>query len=152
TQADIVQIAGAFSGWRFDFRSDQIYFDDDEHEYSGSKDIYATTGGFGSAQSFASADGSTEVDSVTDIIFQHHDSDGKNTVARRTTKRLLEFFCHGGWATIDTGKKAIIDELVDTSSFDVDFDVQALLRAIFTHDAFYETAAQAPFSASTPKS
>ena len=118
----------------------------------GPKVIYGSTGGFAGAQSFAGPEGETEIDQVIDIIFQHRDSDGQNTVARRTTKRLLEFFCHGGWATIDASKKATIDEIIATSDFDVDFHVQTLLRAIFTHDAFYASAAQAPFGAGLPRS
>ena len=112
----------------------------------GPKQIYASTGGFAGAQSFANPEGETEVDQVIDLVFAHRDSDGRNTVARRTTKRLLEYFCHGGWATIDASKKATIDQLIATSSFDVDFNVQSLLRAIFTHDAFYATLSDAPFA------
>jgi uncharacterized protein (DUF1800 family) len=158
TQADIVQIARAFSGWRFDFDDNLVEFNDSQHDYMaqvplrGNKTIYGTAGGFPAAQSFAQPEGETEIDQVTDIIFRHRDSDGRNTVARRTTKRLLEFFCHGGWATIDATKKAIIDDLIATSGFDVDFDVQALLRALFTHDVFFETGVPAPFGAGTPRS
>src|SRR4029079_4332133 len=143
TQADIVQIARAFSGWRFDFDNNQPFFRQDRHDFManfparGPKGLYASTGGFAGAPSFANPEGETEIDQVIDIIFEHRDSDGKNTVARRTTKRLLEYFCHGGWATIDASKKTTIDQLIATSNFDVDFNVQTLLRAIFTHDAFY---------------
>jgi len=158
TQADIVQIARAFSGWRFDSDNNQPFFREDRHDFMaafpsrGPKVLYGSTGGFAGAQSFANPEGETEIDQVTDIIFQHRDSDGQNTVARRTTKRLLEYFCHGGWATIDASKKTTIDQLIATSNFDVDFNVQTLLRAIFTHDAFYATAAEAPFAASLPRS
>ena len=157
-QADIVQIARAFTGWRFDFDNNVLEFRESQHDFAsefpsrGPKRIYGTTGGFPMAQSFAQPEGETEIDQVTDIIFRHRDTDGRNTVARRTTKRLLEYFCHGGWATIDATKKAIIDDLIATSGFDVDFNVQTLLRAMFTHDAFYETAAPAPFGATTRKS
>jgi uncharacterized protein (DUF1800 family) len=157
TQADIVQIARAFSGWTFDRDNNLVFFRDSQHDYRaefpGAGTRRSTTaGGFPVAQSFAQPEGETEIDQVTDIIFRHRDSDGKNTVARRTTKRLLEYFCHGGFATIDATKKAIIDDLVTTSEFDVDFNVQTLLRAMFTHDVFYATGAAAPFGASTPKS
>jgi len=158
-QADIVQIARAFSGWDFDDDNNTPFFRDSQHDYRsefpgrGSKTIYGPTrGGFPAAQSFAQPEGETEIDQVTDIIFRHRDSDGKNTVARRTTKRLLEYFCSGVWATIDATKKAVIDDLILTSNFDVDFNVQSLLRAIFTHDAFYASGAAAPFGSSTPRS
>ena len=42
--------------------------------------------------------------------------------------------------------------MVADSSFDVDFDVAALLHSIFVHDDFYLTAAGAPVGAPTPKS
>jgi uncharacterized protein (DUF1800 family) len=164
-QADVAQIARAFTGWSFDYGSGQVYFDFFDHdtnaEFSserGPKVIYGSAapytpngklGGFGAPQSFASPEGETEIDQVTDVIFQHTDSDGANTVARRTTRRLLEFFCHGGWATPTNAQIQIIDDLIDTANFDTTFSVQALLRAIFTHDVFYETQA-APFTLPTP--
>ncbi len=164
TQADVATIARAFTGWTFDYGNNQVFFDDDDHDTTaefperGPKAIYGSTvsytpnhklGGFTGPQPFGTPEGSTEIDQVTDIIFRHSDSDGAVTVARRTTKRLLEFFCHGGWASPTDAQIQIIDDLIATSSFDVDWSIAALLRAIFTHDAFYETQA-APFASPTP--
>lgn len=165
TQADIVQIARAFTGWRYDTDNGSVFFRDSQHDYNaqylatrGSKVIYGSTasytpngklGGFTAPQAFDQPEGDTEIDQVTDIIFAHQDTDGANTVARRTTKRLLEFFCHGGWASPTNAQIAVIDDLIATSGFDVDFSVQALLRAIFTHDVFYETQ-PAPHAVPTP--
>jgi uncharacterized protein (DUF1800 family) len=165
TQADIVQIARAFTGWDYDDNSGQSFFDDTDHDFNadfqserGPKQIYGEAvgytpsgklGGFATPQHFDAPEGATEIDQVTDIIFAHTDSDGENTVARRTTKRLLEFFCHGGWATPSNAQIQIIDDLIATSHFDQTFNIQALLRAIFTHDVFYETAA-APSALPTP--
>jgi uncharacterized protein (DUF1800 family) len=156
TQDDVKTIARAFTGWSYDGHGNPI-FDPGDHDFEsdfperGPKVIYQSTGGFGAGgAAFDAPEGATEIDQVIDVIFQHRDTDGKNTVARRTTKRLLEFFCHGGWAAPSNAQIQIIDDLVTTSGFDTSFDVGALLRAIFTHDAFYET--QPPPSASTPKS
>ncbi|MGH7895027.1 MAG: DUF1800 family protein, partial [Candidatus Binatia bacterium] len=141
TQADIVQIARAFTGWTYDGDSSVVYFDDADHDYSadfpgrGTKQIYGT----GLAFRFDQPEGETEIDQVVDIIFQHTDTDGQNTVARRTTRRLLEFFCHGGWATPNASMIGIIDdELIGPSGFDTTFVVQDVLRAIFVHDVFYQ--------------
>ena len=155
TQADVAQIARAFTGWSFFYSNSEVYFDGDDHdtnaEFSGDrgpKEIYGSfadytpndkLGGFTGPQPFDNPEGETEIDQVTDIIFAHTDTDGANTVARRTTKRLLEFFCHGGWATPTNAQIAIIDDLIDDSDFDTTFNIQALLRAIFVHDTFYET-------------
>jgi len=163
-QADVAQIARAFTGWSFDYGNNQVYFDDGDHDTTGEfpgrgpKVIYGSPapytpngklGGFAAPQSFAAPEGSTEIDQVTDLIFQHTDTNGANTVARRTTKRLLEYFCHGGWANPTNAQIQIIDDLIGTSSFDTTFNIQALLRAIFTHDVFYETRPGA-FSLPTP--
>ena len=73
----------------------------------GPKEIFATTGGFGGAQSFVSGgEGPQEIDAVIDIIFAHTDSDGRNTVARYVTRRLFEFFCHGDFARFATADMA----------------------------------------------
>jgi uncharacterized protein (DUF1800 family) len=167
TQDDIVQIARAFTGWSYDYDKALVYFDEFDHDTNaefqstrGPKELFGQTvgygtgklGGFATPQPFDAPEGATEIDQVTDILFEHRDSDGKNTIARRTTKRLLEFFCHGGWASPDNAQIQVIDDLVLDSSFDVDFNVQNLLRAIFTHDAFFETAATAPFGGTTRRS
>jgi uncharacterized protein (DUF1800 family) len=164
SQADIVQIARAFTGWDYDGDNGKVFFDSDDHDTNaefggarGPKQIYGQAvaygngklGGFATPQAFDNPEGVTEIDQVTDIIFAHTDTDGANTVARRTTRRLLEFFCHGGWATPTNAQIQIIDDLIQTSSFDTTFNVQALLRAIFTHDVFYETA-PAPTGLPTP--
>jgi uncharacterized protein (DUF1800 family) len=151
TQADIKQIARAFTGWTYNDKNGQSFFDSDHHDFSadfpgrGPKAIYGEAraplpnyGGFATPQSFANPEGDTEIDQVIDIIFRHTDSDGKNTVARRTTRRLLEYFCHGGWATPDAGMIARIDTIVADSGFDQTFDLHALLRRIFVDDVFYQ--------------
>ncbi len=144
-QADIVQIARAFTGWTYDSDSSVVSFDDGEHDFSsnfpsrGTKQIY----GVGTQFRFDQPEGDTEGDQVTDIIFRHTDTSGRNTVARRTTRRLLEFFCHGGWATPDATMIGIIDnELIAPSSFDTTFVIQDILRAIFVHDIFYQQDAR----------
>src|SRR6185503_15028725 len=98
TQADVAQIARAFTGWTMSYNG-PVYFDEFDHDFDeefsserGPKQLYAQTvdytpnnklGGFTSPQPFGSPEGSTEIDQVIDVIFRHTDSDGKNTVARR---------------------------------------------------------------------
>ena len=153
TQEDIVQIARAFTGWRYNSSND-AELDTDRHDYEsdyperGPKVIYKTTGGFGaSGRDFTvNGEGEPEIDAVVDIIFDHTDSQGQNTVARRTTHRLLEFLCH------DSPTLAVVDQIVTDSGFATSWDLRALVRAILVHDVFYETAAPAPFGATTKKS
>ena len=78
------------------------FLEDERHDYMaqyperGPKVIFQTTGGFGSGgRDFTeNGEGPAEIDTVVDIIFAHTDSEGQNTVARRTAFRLLEFLCH----------------------------------------------------------
>jgi uncharacterized protein (DUF1800 family) len=153
TQADIVQIARAFTGWRYDDQG-TAYLDTARHDYEadyparGPKVIFQSTGGFGAGgRDFtANGEGEAEIDEVVDIIFEHTDSQGESTVARRTTQRLLEFLCH------DSPSLAVVDQIVAVSGFASSWDVRALVRTILVHDVFYETAVPAPFAAGTRKS
>jgi uncharacterized protein (DUF1800 family) len=152
TQDDIVQIARAFTGWDYDRGT--AFFDDNRHDYTsdfperGPKVIYQSTGGFGAAgRDFTvNGEGAAEIDTVIDVIFDHTDTDGKKTVARRTARRLLEFFAH------PDPDIAVVDEVVAASGFDTGWEITPLLRAIFVHDAFYATMAPAPFGGATKKS
>jgi uncharacterized protein (DUF1800 family) len=154
-QEDIVQIARAFTGWRYDDKG-QPYFTASRHDYNedylaerGPKVIFKNRGGFNdpSGQDFTiNGEGEPEIDAVIDIIFQHKDSEGKNTVARYIAHRLLTFFAYAD------PELSVVDDVVAASSFDTDFELAPLLRAIFCHDAFYETMAAAPFGPTTKKS
>lgn len=159
TQDDIVQIARAFTGWTYDPLTARAFFDPARHDFAadwparGAKVIYRTTGGFGPAgRSFAVAgEGEAEIDTVTDILFDHTDSTGHSTVARRIARRLLEFFAHPDPAL------AVVDAVVAASHFATSghpnqWNVAALVRAILCHDAFYDTAAAAPFLPTVKKS
>ncbi len=154
-QEDIVQIARAFSGWRYDDKKkDTAFLDTGRHDFAadfpgrGPKTIFTVLGGFGPAgRSFAAGgEGAAEIDTVIDILFDHTDTDGKNTVARRTARRLLEFFAHGD------PDLAVIDEVVANSGFASNWNIGGLVRAILVHDVFYETAVPPPFSAASRKS
>jgi uncharacterized protein (DUF1800 family) len=136
TQADIVQIARAFTGWRYDDHGN-AFLDDGNHDGGSPKIIYQSTGGFGAGGQDITDQGSGpgEIDRVIDIIFAHTDSTGKNTVARRTAYRLCEYFAH---ASPDVTQ--FVDDVVADSGFDTSFDIAALLRSIFCHDNFYLTA------------
>lgn len=156
TQDDIVQIARAFTGWRYSGRKAQAYLDDGDHDYTsefpdrGPKVIFKTRGGFGpSGRSFAPTsgdEGPQEIDRVVDIVFEHRDSQGKNTVARRTAYRLCQYLAHD--APSLTG---FVDQVVEHSSFSSTWDIGALVRAILCHDDFYLTAG-ADYSAAGKKS
>ncbi len=149
-QADVAQIARAFTGWDYDKTA---YLRDYDHDFEvdyperGPKVIYQTTGGFGgSGRSFAAnGEGEPEISTVVDIIFDHEDSQGKNTVARRTARRLIEYFAN------PSAGLAYIDAVVAASGFDTNFELSGLLHQIFVHDDFYLTAG-APIGAGTPKS
>jgi uncharacterized protein (DUF1800 family) len=161
TQQDIVQIARAFTGWDYEYDKGNALFHDYDHDYNdeffgdrGPKVIYQSTGGFGGGgRAFdANGEGAQEIDTVIDIIFDHTDTDGKNTVARRTARRLLEYFAHPIDDPISPADIAVVDQVVADSGFDTNWNIGGLLRAIFVNDAFYETAAPAPFTGSTKKS
>jgi len=152
-QEDIVQIARAFTGWDYD-DGGVAFFRSSRHDYMadfperGPKVVFKGAHGFpaGGASFSANGEGAPEIDTVIDILFQHKDTNGKNTVARRTARRLLEYFAYPDPPT------SVIDAVVTDSGFDSTFDITALCRAIFVHDAFYETAAPAPFGPGTKKS
>jgi uncharacterized protein (DUF1800 family) len=161
TQQDIVQIKRAFSGWDYEYNSGKAVFHDYDHDYNtdylgtrGPKVIYQSTGGFGAGgKAFdANGEGAPEIDTVIDIIFQHRDTDGKNTVARHVARRLVAYLAYPIAKAIQPSDVAVIDQVIADSSFDTTWDIGALVRAIFVHDAFYYTAAAAPFDASTLKS
>jgi uncharacterized protein (DUF1800 family) len=157
-QDDVVQLARAFTGWRID--KDKSYFDERSHDFEddyperGPKVVFTQTGGFGAGgRSFASAgEGPQEADTVVEILLAHRDSDGKSTVARRIARRLLEFFAHGAFADSTPETTAVVDAVIAESGFDGSWELQPLLRAILVSDAFYETAAAAPYGVSTAKS
>lgn len=152
TQADIVQTARAFTGWTYD-GSNKPRFEDYRHDYTdefperGPKVLFPGRPGFpvGGA-SFGSPEGATEIDQVVDILFQHTDSQGKNTVARRTAHRLCEYFAH------PQPSLTFVDEIVAHSGFDTSFDIRLLVRSLLCHDDFYATAAGPPYNASSKKS
>ncbi len=158
TQADVVQIARAFTGWRY-VSSGKAYFDPSRHDtrakfpLRGDKRIFTEVGGFGpGGREFDDqGEGASEIDRVVDHIFEHRDSDGEVTTARRLAARLIEFFCHGGYAEAAV-VKPLATEVVAASGFDVSWNLGALTRAILVHDAFYETAGTAPFGSAEHKS
>lgn len=142
-QQDIVQIARAFTGWDYDRNSLAPVFRSSRHDYAasyperGPKVIFTTVGGFGPAgRAFdANGEGAAEIDTVIDIIFDHRDSSGRNTVARHIARKLITYFAHPEPAT------AFVDAVIAASAFDSTFELQPLLRSIFVHDDFYLSAA-----------
>jgi uncharacterized protein (DUF1800 family) len=165
TQDDIVQIARAFSGWNYDSRRRTAFLNRSQHDFMtnyprrGPKVIYRSTGGFGPGgvayASSAAPEGPEEIDRIVDILFAHRDSDGKHTVARFIARKLLRYFALPGpkrQLEPEPELTPIVDAVVADARFDQTWDLGALLRAIFVQDAFYATAAPAPFTSTTPKS
>jgi len=154
TQADIVQIARAFTGWRHDSAGTPALvpglhdFSDGTGEFAsrGPKVIFKTRGGFGpGGRSFTvNGSGEAEIDTVIDILFDHTDSTGHKTVARYVGRRLVEYFAYPG---VDI---AVVDELIDDSNFGNTWDIASFLRALFVHDEFYRSGA--PIGTATVKS
>jgi uncharacterized protein (DUF1800 family) len=157
-QDDIVQIARAFTGWR-QTSGGKPYLDLASHDTKaefperGDKRIFTQTGGFGpNGREFDDqGEGPQEIDRVVDHIFDHRDTEGRSTVARRLAARLLEYFCHGGYANPAVAKP-VATSVVAASGFDANWNVGGLMRAILVHDAFYETAGAPPYSAGDAKS
>lgn len=141
-QEDIVQIARAFTGWSVDLNQLVAYLDEGRHDFMadyperGPKVIFQSVGGFGpQGRSFTvNGEGAAEIDTVIDIIFEHRDSTGRNTVARYIAGKLFSYFAH------PDPSLAVIDQLVQESGFDASFNVEPLLRAMFVHDDFYASA------------
>lgn len=156
---DIKQIARAFTGWYPGERGEPVfeggtgdtesgaacdsYEATGEHDYMacfperGPKVIFQGRGGFGAAgRSYTvGGEGANEIDEVIDILFDHTDSDGRNTVARYVGRRLFEYFAYPNPAI------AVIDAIIDDSQFDTNFVVENYLRSLFCHDEFYATMA-----------
>jgi uncharacterized protein (DUF1800 family) len=139
-QEDIVQIARAFTGWRYNDKNES-YLNGNRHDFGGApKTIYKQTGQFGaSGVTYAGGgsgvgEGEAEIDSVIDVIFQHRDTQSHNTVARRIARRLIEFF-----GTADPSQ-GFVDDVVGSGgpdAFDSTWMVSGALRRLFTHDEFY---------------
>lgn len=156
-QEDIVQIARAFTGWTIDEDDEVAFLQVSQHDFEsefparGPKAIFDNAHGFpvGGADfgsGSVAGEGAAEIDTVIDIIFDHLDSDGENTVARRTAFRLMEYFCYAA------PSKSDVDAVVSDSGFVGTWNIEALVRSILVHDTFYETMEQQPFSATTKKS
>jgi len=151
-QADIVQIARCFSGWSYDNRPTKAVFHDYDHDFEGDfpdrgpKAVYLGAHGFGAMgyDLTQNGEGAPEIDTVIEAIFQHQDSDGQNTVARRIARRLFEYFAHGGFGDAIVWPSDVVqavDEVVTASGFgEPNWSIHDLVRAILVHDRFYDTA------------
>ena len=122
TQDDIVQIARAFTGWRLrrhgQRRSSTTTTTTSTADFPerGPKVIYKSTGGFGAARRATSptnGEGAAEIDTRhRHHLRAHATPTGKNTVARRIARRLLEYFAHA-----EPVARAFVDEVVAASGF-----------------------------------
>ena len=153
-QQDIVNLARGFTGWVSSRETGASNFYDQGHEYylggagdyaeRGPKVVFVTPvdrpvppGGFppGGRAFDDQGEGAQEIDRITDIVFDHVDSDGRSTVARRIARRLLEHFAHPDPA------QRFVDRVIDDSGFAApgpeQWHLERLLRAIFVDDEFY---------------
>jgi uncharacterized protein (DUF1800 family) len=129
-QADIVEIARAFTGWRYD--DETAFLRDTRHDYGSPKLIFAVRGNFAAAQDItANGTGDPEIGRVIDILLQHRDSDLQITTARLLARKLIAYFAH------PNPSQAYVDACIATSGFDTNWEITSLLKAIFVHDDFY---------------
>jgi uncharacterized protein (DUF1800 family) len=144
-QADIVEIARAFTGWDYD--DDEAFMRDSRHDFGTPKEIFATRGNFSGAQDItANGTGEGEIDEVIEILLRHRDSDLQNTTARFITRKLIEYFAH------PNPSQAYVDDCISASSFATAWELTPLLKQIFIHDDFYLSAAGPPYTAASVKS
>lgn len=169
-QQDPFQGARAFTGWRFDYRTSAVEFRSDRHDFSqkypdrGPKVLFAADdanpagyGGFGPAGAsyVDGGEGEAEIDELTDVVFRHRDTAGHRTVARRTARRLFEFFAYGSWRDADgtthggfsdpepdSTERQAIDDVLAASGFEANWDIGRLVREIVVHDAFYASLSE----------
>jgi hypothetical protein len=158
-QADIVQIARAFTGW--DFNDDEVFLDEDDHDQGdaieewdpprGPKVIFKARGGFGdiNGQDFsAGTNWALEIDNVIDIVCQHRygaPGSERSTVADYIAQRLITFFAHS-----DPSPTFVQDVVDGPPAFSANWELAPLLKRIFVHDDFYLSAA--PPTAASKKS
>jgi len=162
TQADVLQIARAFSGWSYDpYGRAEFDRDGSRHDYMaefperGAKIVFTSLGGFGSGgRNLAEhGEGAPEIDTVVDIVLDHRDSDGHKTAARFIAAKLIAYFALPEPKRMLTAAVlSFADAIIAESRFDETWSTEALLRALFAHDAFYETAVAAPFPPQSRKS
>lgn len=147
-QADIVQIARAFTGWDYD--RDLAELNEDDHDKGdgeedwnpprGPKVIFKNRGAFNNPTGQDYSNGSDyagEIDRVIDIIFQHRygaPGSERSTVADNVAHRLITYFAH------PDPDPTFVHDVVDQSGFASSWDIAALLKAMFVHDDFYLSA------------
>jgi len=154
-QADIVQIARAFTGWQPNYTTFAGNFlggsggsscslaGSGGHDYAacypsrGPKVVFQTSGGFGAGgrDVTANGEGAMEIDTVIDILLDHRDSEGASTAARYIADKLFTAFAQ------PVADPIAVDAIVAAAGFDSQWNLRALLRELFIHDAFYASAA-----------
>lgn len=150
SQEDIVEIARAFTGWDYDEKGVAV-LNASKHDNGAPKTIFTEHGGFGPGGRDITANGvgEAEIDTVIDILFDHTDSQGMNTVARHIAHKLLTYFAG------ESPPLTAVDDVVAASNFDASggddgaWNIAALVREILVHDFFYSTVAQ-PVSVKFP--
>ena len=144
-QADIVEIARAFTGWRYD--DEEPFLRETRHDFGTPKVIFQTRGNFAGGKDITEfGTGAGEIDTVIDILLQHRDSDLQNTTARYLTRKLIQYFAHAN------PSQAYVDACISTSGFASNWELTPLLKQILIHDDFYLTAVGPPYNGASIKS
>jgi uncharacterized protein (DUF1800 family) len=139
TQEDVVELARALTGFAWDrtLKKPAVYLDPARFD-AGPKRLFAArpfevSGVLGVEHE----DGTPfpPATNVLDALFAHRDTQGRPTLARFLVRKLWAWF-----ATPEAGD-ALVDELsgVFVAS---DYQIDALLRAMLGHDAFYAEEAR----------
>ncbi|MBI1743163.1 DUF1800 domain-containing protein [Candidatus Acetothermia bacterium] len=112
TEVDIREAARAFTGWTL--RGNQFFFNASQHD-DGPKTVFSKTGSWNG-------------DDIVNIIVT------LPAASRFITKKLFEFFAYGD------PEQAISDDLANVYS-QSNYSIKAIMRRIFTMDAFYSDKA-----------
>lgn len=111
TENDVKNAARAFTGWSFD-QTGEYVLREKQHDYGG-KEIFGKTGNFSG-------------DDVLNMLLE------KKETALFVTKKLYSYLVN------DQPDEKIINELSEVF-YQSGYDIQTLLKAIFTSDWFYDT-------------
>jgi hypothetical protein len=123
-QADVLEAARAFTGWRqrFDATTGRAYveFDPNRHD-AGAKTIFGVT--------VPGQNATDDYEAVVDLTLEHR------PVAEYVCRKVFEHFGYLGPSDALVGRMATVLR-------DADWELAPLLRAIFTSEAFYSDRAR----------
>jgi uncharacterized protein (DUF1800 family) len=144
TQTDVIEMSRSLTGF-----INSGYFQSSRHD-AGTKTLFAekpfeAIGALGVVEIGAYVPPEQQVplppaQNIIEILLAHRDSDRRPTAARFISRKLWE------WYVYPEPDKALVDEVADVFTAvgprGYDYDLTELLRAIFTHDEFWSSAAR----------